>query len=315
MKTTSIPDGAWPTMITPYLEGGGIDYGALESLVEWYLGAGVSGLFAVCQSSEMFHLSLRERLDLAKACVRLARGRVPVIASGHVADDPNDQLEEAKAMADTGVDAVVLISNRFAREYEGDELWKRNLGAFIERFPESTLLGLYECPWPYKRVLSPSLMRFCVESGRFGFLKDTSCSMESMRVKLELAGGSGLKLFNANAATLYESLTAGAAGYSGVMTNFHADLYVWLCANRVREAALAEELSDFLGLASVIEYQLYPVNAMYALALEDLPLRIASRRTDATRFTESMRLEVEDLMRMSRAWTRRVAESAGGKAP
>ena len=307
MKSASIPDGAWPTMITPFGPDGAIDYAVLEGLVEWYVERGVAGLFAVCQSSEMFFLSLRERLELARACVRFARGRVPVIASGHVADDPSDQVDEARAMADTGVDAVVLISNLFAGSQEDDEVWKLKLGHFLDRLPEGILLGLYECPWPYKRVLSAEATKFCVESGRFGFLKDTSCRMESIRAKIEIARGSGLKLFNANGATLLDSLRAGAAGYSGIMANFHADLYSWICANHAREPRLAAELQDFLGLSSVIEYQLYPVNAMYALSLEGLPFPLASRRADVRLFSESMRLEVEQLMRQSRTWSARIA--------
>lgn len=61
----------------------------------------------------------------------------------------------------------------------------------------------------------------------------------------------------------------------------------------------ALELQDFLGLASIIEYQLYPINAMYALQREGLPIKLISRRADARLFTESMRLEVEQLMGLS----------------
>jgi len=61
----------------------------------------------------------------------------------------------------------------------------------------------------------------------------------------------------------------------------------------------ALELQDFLGLTSVIEYQIYPINAMYALQREGLPINLVSRRVDAQQFTESMRLEVEQLMGLS----------------
>lgn len=303
MKTIS--DGVWPTMITPFLEDGSIDYGTLEKLVDWYVERGVAGLFAVCQSSEMFFLSLKERLALSRACVKAARGRVPVIASGHVAETLDDQAEEAKRMADTGVQAVVLLTNRFARHDEGDEVFKRRLERFLALMPSEILLGFYECPAPYKRLLSPALMKLCVESGRFGFLKDTSCRMDDIAAKLAIAKGSNFKLFNANGATLLESLKAGAAGYSGVMTNFHADLYAWLCANWSGEPDRAQELQDFLGLASVIESQFYPVNAMYALSLEGVPFALVSRRADPTRFSSSMRLEVEQLMRVSRSYSSR----------
>lgn len=61
----------------------------------------------------------------------------------------------------------------------------------------------------------------------------------------------------------------------------------------------ALELQDFLGLASVIEYQLYPINATDALQREGLPIKLVSRRVDSQQFTESMRLEVEQLAGLS----------------
>jgi len=292
-------------MITPYGEDGNLDYAALGRLIDWYVERGVSGLFAVCQSSEMFQLSLRERLELARAVVRLAAGRVPVIASGHVADSPEDQAEEAKRMADTGVAAVVLISNRFARPGEGDDVFLRNLDSFLSAVGGGTLFGFYECPYPYKRLVTPAIMRFGVESGRFGFLKDTSCRLEDMKAKLAAARGSSFKLFNANAATLLASLREGASGYSGVMTNFHADLYSWLCAHWKDRPEEAAELQDFLGLASLAECQFYPVNAMYALTLEGLPFRLSSRRQDARLFSPSQKMEIEQMMRVSRLWSGR----------
>jgi 4-hydroxy-tetrahydrodipicolinate synthase len=105
-------------MITALLEDGSIDYGALEIPIEWSIQRKVIGLFVVCQSSEMFFLSLREYLEPAMECVRLAAGQVPMIVSGLVAETLANQMEEAKMMADTGGDEVALISNRFAWQAE-----------------------------------------------------------------------------------------------------------------------------------------------------------------------------------------------------
>ena len=303
MKT--IKDGVWPTMVTPFTADREIDYKALEALIEWYIARGVSGLFAVCQSSEMFFLSRKERVELAKACVRFAKGRVEVIASGHVAETLKDQAEEAKEMADTGVAAVVLISNRFARAGEDTSRFKGNLEKFLSMVSADIPLGFYECPYPYKKVLTADETKFCVGTGRFAFLKDTSCTMASMGPKLEILKGTAFKLFNANAATLLETLRRGAAGYSGVMTNFHADLYSWLCANWKAKPQLAEELQDYLSVASVIERQLYPINAMYSLSKEGLPVGLSSRRVDNREFGESMRKEMDSFWNLSQAWSRR----------
>jgi 4-hydroxy-tetrahydrodipicolinate synthase len=52
-------------MLTPFDVNGDVDHDALDALVDWYLSKGVAGLFAVCQSSEMFALSLEERTEIA----------------------------------------------------------------------------------------------------------------------------------------------------------------------------------------------------------------------------------------------------------
>ena len=52
-------DGVWPVMLTPFTGENEVDYESLGRLVDWYIEAGVAGLFADCQSSEMFYLSLK----------------------------------------------------------------------------------------------------------------------------------------------------------------------------------------------------------------------------------------------------------------
>ena len=80
------PGGVWPVMLTPFKENGEVDYRGLEALVNWYIEKEVDGLFAVCQSSEMFYLSLDERIKISRKVVEIAAERVPVIASGHISN-------------------------------------------------------------------------------------------------------------------------------------------------------------------------------------------------------------------------------------
>lgn len=303
----NISDGVWPTMVTPFTAAGKIDFTALEAMVEWYVERGVNGLFAVCQSSEMFHLSLAERTALAKFVKERTAGRIPVIASGHISDSPDEQIDEVRRMTETGVDAVVLVSNRFALPGQSDEVWTRNLEHILSRIPEYTPLGMYECPHPYKRLISDRLMRWLAASGRFLFLKDTSCHVDDIKGKLRSVQGSPLKIFNANAATLLDSLREGASGYSGIMANFHPELYVWLFRNRERDPRQAAQLMNFLGLASVIEYQCYPVNAKYYMQLEGLPIQLHSRTQDMSGLTASKCKEVEQLHALSKEYADRYA--------
>jgi 4-hydroxy-tetrahydrodipicolinate synthase len=296
----NISDGVWPTMVTPFTERDEVDYEALERMIDWYIKHGVDGLFAVCQSSEMFCLSLEERVKVAAFVKEKAAGRVPVIASGHISDSFDDQVEELNKMAATGIDALVFITNRLAAEDESDEVLWNNLEKLLQRIPQDIPLGFYECPYPYKRIVSPEILRKCAETGRFLFLKDTSCDVGNITEKMEAIAGKGLKIYNANSATLLETLKLGTAGYSGVMANFHPELYVWLTRNAAQKPEQASGLADFLSIASLIERQLYPVNAKYYLMLEGVLTNYRCRSKNHDEFTATNRLEVEQLHRLSK---------------
>ncbi len=59
----------WPTKITPFTQNKEVDYPQFAQWIEWYIHRGVHGLFAVCQSSEMFELILEERIRIARFTV------------------------------------------------------------------------------------------------------------------------------------------------------------------------------------------------------------------------------------------------------
>ena len=293
------PGGSWPVMLTPFTDSNEVDYEALKELVDWYIENGVSGLFAVCQSSEMFYLSLEERIKYAKKTVEFAAGRVPVIASGHVSEKMEDQIEELNAIAETGVDAVILITNRLAKEDENDSVWIENCKKILDNMDAKIPLGFYECPYPYKRLLSPETISWCASTGRFYFLKDTCCDINQIKEKLNVIKGSNVRLYNANTTTLLESMKEGAAGFCGVMDNFHPQLYTWLCDNYKDEKAV--EVSDFLTVASLIERQHYPVNAKYHLSeIENLHMTINSRVKNKEGLTDTFKKEVHALDRSAK---------------
>ena len=299
LPKNNFPGGAWPVMLTPFTEENQVDYDALGALIDWYIQEGVSGLFAVCQSSEMFFLSLEERVSIARYCVQKAAGRIPVIASGHISDAFEDQVRELKAIGETGVDAVILITNRLAAKEESDQVWIANLQKLLDALPEDMKLGFYECPYPYKRVLSKEMAQWCARTGRFYFLKDTSCDIRNINDKLEVIRGTNLKLYNANTATLLESLLNGAAGYSGVMCNSQCRLYAWFTAHY--DSPEAQGLSDMLTVTSWMEHEYYPVNAkLYLQKHEGLPMTTVCRTKDAALITETQKSEMDVLQRITR---------------
>jgi 4-hydroxy-tetrahydrodipicolinate synthase len=297
-------DGVWPTMITAFTDEDALDERATEALVEWYIERGVVGLFAVCQSSEMFYLSLEERLRLARLVVQYAAGRVAVIASGQISDTLEAQVEEVSRMAETGAGAVVLVTNRFATADQSDSVWIQNVERLLDRLPTEINLGWYECPYPYKRLFTPETLRWCIDSGRFVFLKDTCCDLATIAARQEMMEGTEFKLYNANAPTLLGSLQLGVAGYSSVMANFHPELYAWLCRKWRQEPEAAQLLQAFLGVVS--GGPLYPVSAKYYLQLEGLPMTLHSRTRRAKELLPVHKLQMEQLRMLSLDVARRL---------
>ena len=153
------------------------------------------------------------------------------------------------------------MNNRLAGQDEGDDAWKQRCERLFAALPREMPLGFYECPHPYKRLFTPELLRWCADTGRVRMFKDTCCDPEQIRLRQRAVDGTPLGIYNANAATLLETLREGIAGYSGVMANFHPQLYAWLCRNWKRKPAEAEGLQAWLGTASAIEGPLYPRNA------------------------------------------------------
>lgn len=279
MSHFPFPNSAWPTMITPFREDGSIDYTALGKLTDLYITNGAGGLFSTCQSSEIFYLSLEERTKLTRFVVEQAAGRVPVVASGHISYSMEDQKRELSAIADCGVDAVILISNRLAAPDESDSILLDRLDHLIRVLPKEIPLGFYECPYPYKRLLTPPILDYCIKSGRFYFLKDTCCSLPQIEAKLKLLKGSPIHLYNANTATLLGSLRSGASGYSGVMANFQMRLYAWLVKHWQDSPETSQRLQNVLTFCSYIELKNYPQNAKAYLNRYFVPMSERCRKT------------------------------------
>ena len=250
--------GIIPVMLTPFDEYGNIDWDSQKRLIEWYLKRGCQSLFAVCQSSEMLQLDLNEREQLARFTVEVVDGRVPVIASGHVGETLAEQITELTQMVSTGIDCLVFVTNRLDPDHLGSEQLFKNVETLTKELPANMRFGLYECPVPFRRLLSDEEIIYFAEDPRFVVLKDVSCDLDTVRRRVELTKSANLVISNANATIAFEAMKAGASGFCGVFNNFHPDLYRWLQDEGEIHTELAIELSRFLVLSAVTEGMGYP---------------------------------------------------------
>lgn len=293
---SKIASGIYPVMITPFTADNQVDYEVVDQMMEFYARGGCQGVFAVCQSSEMFFLTEEERGKLAARVVKAAAGRMCVVASGHISDRMEDQIRELRRVSETGVDAVVMISNRLAGKDEPDEVLIQNMHRILDAIPGVTF-GMYECPYPYKRLLTPKVLEAMAETGRFTFIKDTCCDADLIARRIALLHGR-IQLFNANCATALETLQSGADGFSGIMANFHPDLLVWMYENYRQQPEKARQLSAMLSVMSMAEGCQHPIGAKYHMNLVGVPMELRCRVKNADCFDKMDRHTIEDLKTM-----------------
>lgn len=289
MSTHTLPRGLWPVMLNAFHEDGSIDWPGVDALTDWYIERGSAGLFACCGSSEMFHLDDGERLDVARRVVSRAGGSVPVVATGTFGGPVADQAAFVRRMADTGVDAVVVIVCLLAGHNEDEDVLKRNMERLLE-LTDPVPLGLYECPTPYHRKLSPALFGHLGGTGRFLYHKDTVCDVDLLRLKIDAVRQTRLGVYNAHFETGLDGLRYGAAGISPVAANVFPELFSWLCAEYDGQPETAEEVQRMMTSLAPVVNNKYLVTCKRYLQRLGLPVTTRCRSTDAslTAFDEGL---------------------------
>ena len=289
MANKKLPHGLWPVMLNAFNEDGTIAWSGIDVLTDWYIENGSAGLFACCGSSEMFHLDNDERLDVTRHVVKRAEGRVPVVATGTFGGPVEEQAEFVRRMADTGVDAVVVIVCLLAERNEEEEILKRNIERLVD-LTNPIALGLYECPTPYHRRISPDLLGYLSRTERFLYHKDTVCDIKQLRPKIDAARETPLGVYNAHFETGLESLRYGAAGISPVAANVFPELFSWLCAEYEKQPFVADEVQRMMTSVAPIVNNKYLVTCKRYLQRIGLPITVRCRATDAslTAFDEGL---------------------------
>ncbi len=276
MTHSALPGGLWPVMVTPYTIDRAIDWDGVDSVTDWYLDNGANGLFANCLSSEMFHLTPEERITLvARVCAR-AQGRAPVVATGNFGARNDEQADAVRRMTDTGAAAVVLLPNLLVEAADPDDLLKTRLEALMRATGDAPL-GLYECPVPYKRILSPELTAWAAASGRFLYLKDTTCDPAAIRAKCDAARGTPLGIYNAYTGAALASLETGAAGLSPIAANVYPELFSWLCAQHHAHPQTAARIQRAMRTLEPAVCVQYVASAKRLMALRGVPIRDVCR--------------------------------------
>lgn len=274
-QAASAPKEMWPVMLTPFLPDQSIDWKALDAITDWYIENGANGLFACCQSSEVWDLTEEERLRVVERVVQRA-GNVPVVAGGLPGFEVKPVSKFVRKLVDLGVQATVLTTSQVVEKADADSLWRSRVEAILSATGD-TPFGLYEAPSPYKRLLSAEMMGWAGKTGRFVFHKDTSCEINEIAAKCAAIQGTPFRLFNAHVPILVDAILKDAAGFSGIAANAYPNI-VAHATHHALSASRSGRAQHFLAENEKTLSFRYPLSAKVLAAMAGVPIHPVCRK-------------------------------------
>ncbi len=265
--------GIWPVLVTPYTEDLNIDVPAYRQLIEWHLEMGCHGIYALCLSSEMYHLSRAEQILLVREAIKTVNGRVPVAVTGNVDRSIHKQIEFCKFAHGEGADVIMLtVPSTMVTQ---DEIQQY----FLEMAKKTDFpLGIYECPYPRHYHLNTQVIEKLGKTGRFYAYKETSCEIDKIKSISERLKDTNLSLLQANIPFLIEALLVGAQGSMNVAANWLPDL-VCDVYEKVKEGLVdeAKSLHQTLCTLELAQRSIHPAGVKYLISKRGLDIRPLTR--------------------------------------
>ncbi len=305
---TDRPDrlqGSMPPLITPF-RGGEVDYDTYARLVSFQIENGTHGILVNGTTAEPSTLSVEERNRLVDVAIRVAAGRVPVVAAtGTQSLADSRRLTEHAARA--GADALLIVTPYFLRPPQ------RGLVAYYLE-----LASIAPLPWMVYHI--PGRAAVSVTLDTLKELRQRSPTFVGMKHAVNDLGfvsecfaalGPGFKVFVGLEELSFPMLAIGACGLMNAVGNLQPRVLADLCE--------AVSRNDLAG-ARELHHRLFELNQAVFFDTNPIPIKYMMRRLGLLRTNEHrlpMMPATADLERrldgvLERA---RLLEGSGAAAP
>ena len=230
--------GIIPAMATPMDANGAIDLKAIKPLVDKHIEEGAGGVFACGSMGEAASLSIEERVDIIKATVEAADGRVPVLGgTGFITTE--DTIKATKMLEGTGVAAVSVITPCY---------WKLSQEAIYRHYASvinSTSLPVfvYNLPGNTGNNVDPETVGKLYKNEGLAGAKDSCAVWENTKGYMDVTGDDFTMLVGEDSLCL-EGLKYGSKGSisapSGAFTKVFISIYNRFKAGDIKGAEEAQ---------------------------------------------------------------------------
>lgn len=286
--------GSMVALVTPMHADGGIDYAALETLVDFHVENGTSAIVAVGTTGESATLSFIEHEEVIEAIIRLADGRLPVIA-GTGANATAEAIRLTRHAQEAGADACLLVTPYYNKPTQ--EGLYQHFHAVAEAVDVPQIL--YNVPSRCGvDMLAETTARLAEVENIIG-IKEAKGEVRRFEELKRLCPPDFI-LLSGDDGTAMESILAGGRGDISVTANVAPKLMQQMCA-----AALAGDETK----ARELDWKLRPLHESLFVESNPIPVKWALQQMGM--IESGIRLPMTPLSEQHHATVREALQSVG----
>ena len=256
---TPVFRGTCTALVTPFTESG-IDYSALDRLLESQLEAGIEALVVCGTTGEAATLDWEETLALIAHCVRFCGGKTKIIA-GTGGNNTRKAAETARAAAALGADGLLSVTPYYNR------CTQDGLLAHYEAIASATELPLilYNVPSRTNVDIAPETCAKLSELPTVSGIKEANPDVARVLTLRRLCGAD-FPIYCGNDDRILPFLACGAIGAVSVLSNLRPG-----AVKALVDAALRGEYARALALQ---EAQQPLIHAIFSV-VNPIPIKAA----------------------------------------
>jgi len=251
--------GSMTALVTPFRDGQ-IDTDALDRLVAMQIAGGTSALVPCGSTGESATLSHAEHAEVVRLVVRMAKGRLPIIA-GTGSNSTTEAIALTKAAKEAGADAALLISPYYNKPtQEGIYQHYRHI-AEATRFP----LIVYNIPGRTGSKIEATTIARLAELDEIIGLKEATGSLDEVQEVLRLCGDR-IEVYSGDDSLTLPVMAVGGCGVISVVANI---------LPKESAAVTTAMLRGDLPKARELHFRLLPVIKALFLETNPIPVKAA----------------------------------------
>lgn len=207
--------GCYTALITPMLNNYEVDLNGLETLVEFQISQGVSGILAVGTTGESATLDSEEQIKVIKKVYECINGRSMVVA-GTGCSCTRKAMENTRKAYEIGVRTVLLVDPY----YNGPsslEVRREYIAPIAEKFPEAQIIPYVIPSRTGTQLLPQDIAILHQQYQNVRAVKEATGDFENMRLTRKLCGDD-FDILSGDDDKTFRMMTDNAIKASGVIS-------------------------------------------------------------------------------------------------